>query len=671
MKVKALIDQSKFWLGDNFRDVNAKSGETLDLLRLAAYRRAIGNFVYILTGKNIPVRFAEKSTSMTDGKVIYIGGELSKGEFDPTVGLCLHEAMHIVKSDFDLIKTMWGKLPRSLINSTKGKMTHDEIGKLAKYVLNIVEDRYIDAWAYEAAPGYRGYYRALYNRYFNLPEIDAALKSDAYRNPTVHNYKFRLTNIVNHNTDLDALPALRRISELLDLQNILRSELSSAKDRLELAYAITEVIVNDLVDAKDQKNKNKNKKSDPQSDNQEDSSNDSDDTENDDSGTDDSDDILGGENSTASQIREDDEKQDVDNNPSQDLTAQQIAKVDKLFEKQEKLVLREQEKNAFDSKILDKLQTLEKSGTSVVPVGNEEGIPKVDCIVVQNMTRELMESGDFPFTSKLGSKFINNEAKAGVEDGIALGIMLGRKLQIRGEVKTTKLTRLLKGKIDRRLLAQVGFQGEDLFYQTTTDKFKTAHLHISVDASSSMCDKWKKTMTSLVAIAKAASMVNNVSVSISFRSGALIQGTEMPYIVMAYDSRKDKFSKITNLFPMLFANGSTPEGLAFQAIVNLVPASSHELDSYFVNISDGEPAFRFIYHGKSAALHTRKQVQKIRANGVSVLSYFIDSNASQSRSIENTTLFKIMYGRDAQFIDVENVTQVAITLNRLFLTKES
>jgi hypothetical protein len=145
----------------------------------------------------------------------------------------------------------------------------------------------------------------------------------------------------------------------------------------------------------------------------------------------------------------------------------------------------------------------------------------------------------------------------------------------------------------------------------------------------------------------------------------------MPYIVMAYDSRKDKFSKITNLFPMLFANGSTPEGLAFQAIVNLVPASSHELDSYFVNISDGEPAFRFIYHGKSAALHTRKQVQKIRANGVSVLSYFIDSNASQSRSIENTTLFKIMYGRDAQFIDVENVTQVAITLNRLFLTKES
>jgi hypothetical protein len=88
MKNKAIVDHSKFWLGNDFsvsKSLNTNS--TMDLLKLSAYRRAISNFVYILTGKNIPVRFAEKSTSMTDGKVIYIGGELSRGEFDPTVGL--------------------------------------------------------------------------------------------------------------------------------------------------------------------------------------------------------------------------------------------------------------------------------------------------------------------------------------------------------------------------------------------------------------------------------------------------------------------------------------------------------------------------------------------------------------------------------------------------------
>ena len=87
MKTKILADHSKFWLGDDFNTQKFDASSTMALLKLSAYRRAIGNFVYILTGKNIPVRFAENSTSMTDGKVIYIGGELTKGEFDPTVGL--------------------------------------------------------------------------------------------------------------------------------------------------------------------------------------------------------------------------------------------------------------------------------------------------------------------------------------------------------------------------------------------------------------------------------------------------------------------------------------------------------------------------------------------------------------------------------------------------------
>jgi nitric oxide reductase activation protein len=273
-----------------------------------------------------------------------------------------------------------------------------------------------------------------------------------------------------------------------------------------------------------------------------------------------------------------------------------------------------------------------------------------------------------------------------VRDGIALGTRLGKRLQIRGEVKVTKFTRLPKGKIDRRLLSSIGYQGENLFYQTAVDKYKPVHLHLSVDGSGSMASAWKKTMTMLVAIAKAASMTNNVGVSISFRTGALMARrrdiailglNESPYVVMAYDSRVDKFEKIVRLFPLLYPNGSTPEGLAFQAILKQIPPSTYELNSYFVNLSDGEPAFgrdRF-YQGESAANHTKKQVGKIREKGIEVLSYFIedtsDGEKKTERIIDNEKTFKTMYGKDAQFIDVENVIQIAHTMNKKFLVREN
>ena len=53
---------SSFWLGDNwerttsfFDDEVEKPG--VDLIALSSYRRAIANFVNIVTGKNIPVTF--------------------------------------------------------------------------------------------------------------------------------------------------------------------------------------------------------------------------------------------------------------------------------------------------------------------------------------------------------------------------------------------------------------------------------------------------------------------------------------------------------------------------------------------------------------------------------------------------------------------------------------
>jgi len=53
-----------------------------------------------------------------------------------------------------------------------------------KTLINIIEDRRIDNFIYKTAPGYRGYYEALYDKYFNAKIIDKGLKSDEYIDET-------------------------------------------------------------------------------------------------------------------------------------------------------------------------------------------------------------------------------------------------------------------------------------------------------------------------------------------------------------------------------------------------------------------------------------------------------------------------------------------------------
>ena len=80
-------------------------------------------------------------------------------------------------------------------------------------------------------------------------------------------------------------------------------------------------------------------------------------------------------------------------------------------------------------------------------------------------------------------------------------------------------------------------------------------------------------MTTTVAICKAVSMIENIRVSVSFRSTIANKSNNYgsgytAYVVLAYDSLKDNFNKIRTLFPYLYPNGCTPEGLTFEAILN-------------------------------------------------------------------------------------------------------
>jgi nitric oxide reductase activation protein len=150
---------------------------------------------------------------------------------------------------------------------------------------------------------------------------------------------------------------------------------------------------------------------------------------------------------------------------------------------------------------------------------------------------------------------------------------------------------------------------------------------------------------------------------------------EIPYVVLAYDSTKDSIQKVITQFKRLSPNNTTPEGLAFEAILdNLSPQKFGE-DRYFLNFSDGQPCFQgrrddgIVYIGEPAVEHTRLQVTEIRRMGYVILSYFIESDGIElSESLRKD--FKKMYGKDASFVDVNNVMKISNTLNAMFLKKD-
>jgi hypothetical protein len=136
------------------------------------------------------------------------------------------------------------------------------------------------------------------------------------------------------------------------------------------------------------------------------------------------------------------------------------------------------------------------------------------------------------------------------------------------------------------------------------------------------------------------------------------------------------------LFPHLLANGFTPEGLTFEAIMDDLICKKAGESYYFLTISDGEPSYVYttennvpiVYNTTNGSDHTRKQYKKIVSVGVKGIAYFIKGDSKQHISVQNVDIlekcFRHMYGNDAKFIDVNNVISIAKTMNELFLEKD-
>ena len=729
-------DRYSNYLVDQMADNGAEKVFSMDMIRLASIRKAISNFVRILSRKNIPVYFNDSSDENfnIEGKCIYISASVNnRADFDVSVGQALHEAAHTLKTNFDAVKYSWANIPSHILKLSDNKnIRRRSIEKFIRNIFNVIEDRYIDNYVFTEAPGYRGYYVALYNRFWNCPEIDDKLSSDLFRYPSLDSYDFRITNFTNENTDLMALPRLDEIAKVIDIGNI--SRLNTTEDRIKVGIDVVEIVLDCLDKNELQASKGNGKKSKvaspedffdfgdseecgKESDNNEDDSGDpneepkkpkKDDDKN--CGDDEADvdvgkksvneisDVITGKDEHPEELNEN--KDVVSKISGDEISTAEQKELKSIMDKQKDFLNNNFPKEALSSEQKELLDLIEKHGVILVRIdwpgvtaGNDESL-KVDCIVVQKMTKELILSGRdiFPLSGCLQLDKKNppgppEDVSEAVIKGIVLGTKLGRKLQIRNETNLIKSIRKKRGKIFLRNLHEAAFDAEDLFYSINVDKHNDAVLHITVDASRSMAygNKWTRTMTAVVAICKATSMVDNVHVTVSFRSTQQAGRECLPYIVLAYDSRTDKFSKVRTIFPYLTPNGATPEGLAFSAIMNLFDGIvPDEKDRYFLNLSDGEPYYSLHaaftghllnYQDEVAVNHTKSQVDKIRNRDVEILSYFIEDyhgilKDSNNEPPENNKLrknFKKMYGPAAKFVDVENIIDLAKTMNELFL----
>ena len=698
MKIKATQKNwSSFWMDpiidDEYRGI--------DYTKLAATQRAIGNFVNIVTGKQIPVVFQSNDRSYTDGEQVTIGSKLDDTNFDPTVGLALHEGSHIAYTDFSLFKDQHGN-NTSLISNTKFAsivrfngcdpnldMTECEFDMI-KNLLNWVEDRRIDYKVYTAAPGYRVYYQSMYDKYFNDAVIDKALKKNAKTQETWDDYLFHIINFTNPNRNLDALDKLRDIWKVIDLKNI--SRLTSTHDALVVACDVFKIIKATVkVEEEEQPepqptpspNNNAGGGDGEQGESGEagESSDQASNSEGGNASGEGGDESGDGDMDASGDDTQSTSKQDV-------LSDTQLKRLEKAIQSQKDFLDGKQQKRGRLSRTQSSIiNAIKESGTEIRSIYTDiEKTNSIETIVIKKLTSSIITSMDSLFAhgsaNAINNKPLSNWQKSEIEgnaqavqNGIILGRLLGNKLQLRNADKTLKSTRLQTGKIDRRLVSQLGYDNANVFHRIVTERFKNYFIHISIDASGSMQgEKFRNALTSAVAIAQAASMTTGIRVQISLRGTSnMNSNTEKCVTMYAYDSARDKMSKIMQLFKYLGTYGCTPEGLSFKSIEQDIKSDAKGDEMIFINYSDGYPTevagCQRRYDGVE---YTRRVVNDFRAIGIDVISYFITHTGGSWGGMinsEDQRLFKTMYGQDAQFIDPKNMHEVSRTMNRKFLEK--
>ena len=513
------------------------------------------------------------------------------------------------------------------------------------------------------------YYEAMYDKYFNDKVIDKALKKNEKTQETLDDYLFHIINFTNPNRNLSALERLREVWNLIDLKNIDR--LKSTRDALDVAIDAYVIINKAAKEAEQQQQTQIAAASDSAG-----QSGDGDGDPGDD----------GVEVGPEASDEEGDNGVPASASQSQ-LSSREQKQLEKAIEQQRKFVNGTVKKTGKLTKTqASTVNAIREAGTETVQVATGAGETDiVDAIVIKKFTPGITAAMPGLFASYADDYLTGTKSYAedvlkdsyrtrGIHEtdqavlrGIVLGKQLGKKLQLRNADRSLKSTRLETGKIDRRLISQLGYNNANVFHRIVTDRFKNYFIHISIDASGSMGGpKFRNALTSAVAVAQAASMTTGIRVQISLRGTYTFDNAgERAVTIYAYDSAKDKMNKIRTMFRYLDVFGCTPEGIAFKSIEKYIKTDAKGDECIFVNYSDGEPTnvkgTGYYYNGVE---FTRRVVNGFRELGINVVSYFIKDGYMYESTVDN---FRRMYGVDAQFINTESMTEVSKTLNKKFL----
>ena len=707
------MSHSSYWLGGrNVKKVNlaSRGNSTAEAIELAGLKRGISNFVKIFTKRDIPVMFSSGEQSYATGKHIVISANTSERAFDAIVGTSLHESSHIVWDHMLAFLKYFIDVPMEVMTDSLLKIAIDkkgytikEVTKIVKHLLNVFEDRRVDYWAFRTAPGYRPYYDAFYKAYWESPQIDLGLQSGHYNTPTIGNYIYHITNMINPWFDTRSLPDLDWIYGMVDVNNIDRFDSDRWHPKRKkilpgifiLACDVAEIIFTNSPERPLEEDKDSDIimmpnfdpdpavepnldppegnqgipiqiPGDPEETDDDDSeggegqssgksgAGDDEDESEDGSGSDEDKDEKGeGEDEDESDDGRKD-KHATSEKPEADTLNDEVLQRD--IKRQQDVADGKVEKQELTPDMAKDVQSIESTDASIENV-DFGGRRSAKVIVIRNITKAVIESRTFQF----GESHPYYESTLAVTNGIRLGKLLAQKLSIRNQTKIARRIRRKRGHIYRRRLAAIGAGERDVFQTVTKTKFDPVLLHLTLDASGSMGgNKWGQGMGVGVSLAQAASEIENLDVVISIRAGDFSVSENFATIAIIYDSRKDTMTKIRSLFPLLRPNGNTPEGLCFQALMKELIAEKHG-ERYFVNISDGDPWFHE-YAGNPAYHHTREQVNQLRGNGLKVMSYYVGWGDDHDG-------FRMMYGKDAEFIDVTQIAGLVRTLNKLFLRR--
>ena len=660
-----------FWSDHvNHKEESALGGTMLKAIKLKSYQNAIANFVKILTNKDIPVVY-KGADSYTNGERVVLAGDLNDKKFDVSAGLALHEASHIKHTSWETLKKLDGIDDYFDRHNTK-------------QLLNWIEDRRIDNIVFKSSPGYKGYYHSMYDHYFRSKEVTMMLGSADYRELTYDNYMAHLINMMNPAFDSNALPGLRAIVALIDVNNIDR--LKDTDDALELAIKVNELIKIQLEKAKEQEQEEEEEDIELPKDHQGE-------------GQEEEDQEGEGQEEGEQEDQEGEGQEEQEQGPSE-LSLRDRDKVRKKMEEITQLIDNQVEKKGLKNKQAKMVEEVTTSGVEVAAtVGG-----KFDCMVYRLDQKpklveefvtaldamEAVDNYDSDYQERYNARAAYNQAASvlppsykyhrstrakrlenWVKPGVQLGAILGRKLLVRKESRSLETNRLRSGKIDTKRIAHAGYGIESVFNQITIDSKKDAVIHLTLDASGSMHgSNWNNSIKLAASLVKAISMVEGVELQISTRDSANFGNSHLPVLTVLYDSKINTPQYGYKVLSVTNSGNLTPEGICLEALMDkkIIKPSTQATESYMINVCDGDPYFEGngndarYYYREGAISHTRKQVRKMNNElGIKHAGFFMGSRDSRTY-----TAFQQMYGAKQTMVmeDANNAMQIAQHINK-------